>query len=411
MTIEILLKRSSIGTWIDISGYVKNNVDFYFVKRNKDYSPVLHSMNLVLGNDWTIDMAYYDTTDERSVVVKVDGIVRFSGYVVGFSYIKESFTYNMEVATDLYKLQRLTVGTNLWSWASGGTPTARQYYNDGTYSYIQILRALWTIFYQVNLGLDFTDLEGVIWKSYDGVVYWDDITYDKLKLDLGMACCLNQPKSAYYADMLNNTPSANYNDNKLNGFEWLSMICSFLGLSISPISSQVFKLHKYQAPVNRNYSVPDDQVYAYDKKHYDGEVSNDDGWQIIYELGDEETDSGAIVPSIARAHYYVDDSSYTPRTVKETVNGNGVLSIDMIKHFMVIMELGNSTPPTHNVDNTIANYDAGRFIANSQYFPHYIESFNCKIDFSKPCVLENRFHFDKRGAYTEILQEDIYVTI
>lgn len=411
MTVEILYSKSSIGGWADIGDYVLNNVNFYFVKRNKDYSPVLHSMNLILKNTWSDDMAYYDTTDRRLVTVEIDGTVRFSGFVLSHNYNKENYTHELEVVTDLYDLQKLTVGTNLWGWAAGGSPTTRQYYNDGTYRYIQILRALWAIFGQVTLGIDFSELTGVEWKAYDGTTYLDYIDYDMLKLDLGMACCLNQPKSAYYADMLNNTESVNYNDNKLNGFEFLCMICSFLGLSISPTASKSFKLHKYQTPANRNYSVPNDEVYAYHKDHFDGEVSNDDGWQIIYELGDDDTDSGAIVPSDEREHYYVDDSSYTPRTVKETVVGDGVLSIDMVKHFMVIMELGSSDPPNHNVANTIDAYDAGRFMANAKYFPHYVENFNCKVSFSKPCVLENRFHFDKRGAYTEIVQEDIYVTV
>ena len=409
--------NESLGTLQDISQYVMNKIDFYFVKRNKDYSPVITELNLVLMNSFgTTVPPYWDTTNRRRVGVYVDGIKRFAGYVTSWAYNKEKFQTELEVTSFLGELQKLNVGTNLWVWASGGTPTTRQYYNDGTYRYIQILRALWAIFGQVNLGLDFSELEGVLWKASDGITYHDNINYDMLKLDLGMACCLNQPKSAYYQDMLNNTEDVNYNDNKLNGFEWLSMVCSFLGLSISPQNgtlngAKMFVLHKYRTPANRNYTPADDDVFGYDKKHYYGEVSNADGWQIIYELGDDDTDSGAIVPSNEREHYYVDNSNYTPRTVKNNVVGNGVLSIDMVKHFMVIMEVGSSDPPNHNVANTIAHYDAGRFLANAKYFPHYIESFKMKVDFSKPCVLENRFVFDKNSAYSEIAQEDLYVIV
>mgnify|MGYP000566116751 CR=1 FL=1 len=402
--------KSTQFDWQDITSKVMLPLRFFYCKRNLDYSVVLTETNLDCKDSLnpSVSMQTYFRDWNLRIRILVDGVVRYTGYVDDISYLKEKKVWRLNIKSFLHKFTQQDASTNIFSFIGTGTPTQRQYYVDGNGKiYVQMLWLLYKLFQQVSFGLDYTDVEGQIWRPYDGNYYLEDLYYEQIKFDLNMLQCWNQPDTANRVNLLNT--EKDYASNKLNAFDMLSYLCSTFGFSITPIGDMNYKLWRLRTVAERNYDTSvNSEIYSYDKKQVEAEFTSAEGYTVIHTLGNE-TDTGAIVPSQDREYYYDTVNVVNPREVKTVIIGEGKYQVDLMKHFMVIKEHGASTPPLHSLSGSVDPKDVGKLFALPKYQMPTIETFTRKVDFSKPCVMENEFVFDENNYYSKITQETMIV--
>lgn len=405
--VQVRFRHGLTYNWWEITNEVIFPLKFYWQKRNSDYSLTYNDLTIYLKKSaFNSAPNYYDNGDYR-IEIKIDNVIRFAGYIYEIAFIRSTQTWAIKCHQDWYRLKELPANTNIFSFISSGA-TVQQFYTDNNgYSYVQILWLIKRLFYMCDLGLDITDAENALYRARDDVYYHADIYYRHLKLDLNMLQCWNQPDTANRINLINNSSSRDYGESKLSAWEVVSYLCSVFGFSIVQTGNEFYKLYHYRNPEDRNYSINDADLYDYNEEFVKNEWNSTEGFTVNYTLGSSE-DSGNIIPSQERVYYYDTSKIYRPRNVKEVVVGEGKESVDLMKHFLIIMEHGDNNPPIHNLSNTVDPRDVSIILSRPKYLPHKVQLFKRKVDFSKPCVNENLFVLDKTGYYCEIKQDTMY---
>lgn len=385
-------------------------INIPFIKRNKDYSLVLTETELRFRKDlftyylnrWLVGYNF------PKIEVFFNNQKIWRGYVDGYYFDKKNQCDVVNVKSLLWKLKKINVSTNLNNIGSYGNPSTKELYTDGNgFTYVQILYLIRYLFYLADLSLDVSNVSSLLFKAYDGVYYLNDVHYDQLKLDKGMMMCLNQPVSAHRLDIVNTSAEVDFASNKINAFEFISAVCSYFGfcITVNPLTGN-YTLYPYQSTSTRNYSLLDSTIYSYSANDYPQEITSSDGYSAVVSLGKDD-DSGEIIPSQERVAYTTAGTTYNPRDFVKTFTGEGKERIDLINHFMIIMQNGYTDPPLHNLNTTVNITDLVHYKAKPKYWKHKVERFTRQVDISKLCVNSNTIVVSKEGIYSEIEQDNL----
>lgn len=409
INLEIKIKEEHTAQEI-IATKVILPIKIPYTKRNKDYSIALTDIKLSFAKDYlAFWLGKFDAGYNVTVQVRYNNQKIFDGYLIGWYYDRKAQADVLTFNSSLHKLKGIEVSTNLVTIGGLGS-TNKELYTDGNgFTYIQILYLMRWLFYQAGLSLDVSLVDTQLFKAYDGVWYNQNVYYDQLKVDKGMIMCINQSVSAHRLDIINDSSDNDFASNKIDAFEFIGFICSLFGwsIAINP-STGNYTIYPYQQPASRNYTVNSNTVYEYSADDYKSEINSNSGYSAVHTLGSDEN-TGAIVPSQERLAYTTQGTIKTPRDVVTIVVGEGKERFQLKNHFMIIMQAGYSDPPSHNLANTVNPAHLVLHMSRHKQLPHKVEKLKIPVDFSKPCVLENTFVFNRNELYCEIEQENLYV--
>jgi hypothetical protein len=390
----------------DRSSYLYGGFSFDHVKRNKNYRPAIGVADIRFNGATT------KTWLNRGVKVHIyyDGSVRFIGIIKNTTYDWDSRSYYCEVESHLAKLQNYVVEYDtLFTAIATGTGDQYTASDSQGYPFVQIIFLMKKLFTVAGMLLDTSEIDNTVWASstYWTPIYPYDIYYHKLRMDLNMLWCLNQPYSTQHDNIDSVTLTENYSDNKLNFFDLLSELCSLFGFSISPnptySATPSFILHKFiSTKATRNYTVADSDKFSFEQIDIEPDIPSAEGYNYSWIAGKWDYSSGYHSTTVRQ--WYADvNNEYQPREYHE---GTGLHGLYVMQHLMVF--IGDRTVSSTTVSGIYMKL--GTMLSNellSRWGLHTETRIETSPVFTKPCVLNNKIEVTKEKLVSKIRQEDI----
>jgi len=261
----------------DVADYVISCGKIPHIKRNRMHEPLAGTFD-------------FEVTDKASpikgqgIVVKVENINRFYGFISRVDYNYEKKAYKVEVTSKLLLLKRFRIDYTTLQTAISSGASSNQYRaidNQG-YPNVALLWLLKKMFIIAGLVLDTSNVDSELKESGGiyGTIYYSDIV-----MDVNMLYALNQTDAVnrlvidcqpIYGD---NT----FEDKKVTFFEFFQRICIGMKLCVQPsttANTYVIKLNV--TPAAGNYVVSNNDKIGYNVVGTDLDSSITAKLQVYY---------------------------------------------------------------------------------------------------------------------------------
>lgn len=307
------------GSWVDVSDYIVSGTsEVPFISRNRDFTIRAESWNVVIaGTLRDVRGSTYNFTVGDKFRVYNGSNILFYGIVDESTYNYEEQVFEVIVKDALSTLQqiRLEYGTLHSAIAVTGASWYEYVASDEDgIPRVGVMFAVKKMFLEAGYTLDTTDVDSEVLVTYDfgtgiGSV---DIEYQKLLMNENAIYCINQSVAAYYTTIDNNVND--YNDNKITFFDFISEVCSQLGLGIQLTSVDNYKLIRTAG--SSNYTITDDNKFSYrDRDVRAKRTVNDIGATYVYNT----------------ASHYADVSAHANAIISNAGSG-----ISLYPHFVIV---------------------------------------------------------------------------
>jgi len=228
------------------------------LKRDRIFQPLAGAFNMSL--DSTQDTV--EIEKDQRVLVKEDGIIRFSGYIKEFDESFDGLTLDLQIDNSLMKLKEFKLDYDTLHTRLDINNTDNQYKasdNSGNPN-VAILWLMQNMFIKAGLALDVSNVEDLVYL--DSVPY-GEILYSDLVLDENMLYSLNQGVASNYL-LIDSEPDAegtNYDESKIDCLNFVQRTCIGFPFFLQPDDfPNRYVLYK---GVSNNYVVSDDDKYSY----------------------------------------------------------------------------------------------------------------------------------------------------
>lgn len=263
------------GSWVDISDYITASDPVPFITRNRDYSLRSESMNLsiaiTLQDESGFDSVFDFTVDDKFRIYDGSKLI-FAGYVEHSRYDYKSDTWEITIADNLLKLDKVLIDYNtLHALFAAGTNwyeyTASDYQSHGIVGILWMMKCM---FQAAGLTLDVSEIEDTVLftsyinSQYVDITYKDYFTYDAAIWNIG------QNVAVHYS-ILDST-DYNYNANKPSCWEVIQDLFSYFSLVIIRTDVDSFKA----VAKTTNYSIANADYFkrTMEKVKVDGLIDN-----------------------------------------------------------------------------------------------------------------------------------------
>jgi hypothetical protein len=239
------------GSWIDISDYIVDIDGIPYTSHNRDFSIRIDSVNIKVAAsilDIRGDIFEFQPYDDFEFY---DGLTFiFSGYVKHSKYNTQTYTFDIQIDSDLGRLgfiNSVIQYANLHALFTTGTNTIDQYrpmsfYNGAT---VGLLWGIKQMFTAAGLALDTSVIDNVVafhantqagWPGFFNKDYlWKQLFFGENEL-----YCISQGSTAFRTIL--DDPLKKYNGSKIFYFDFISEICSQLGLALRATAKNSYKI-------------------------------------------------------------------------------------------------------------------------------------------------------------------------
>lgn len=392
---------------MDISDYIIPGTELVpRISRNRDFSLRLETWKVIIAGSLrdVRGSTYNFTAGDKFRVYDGSNNIRFYGVVDKSIYNYEDNVFEVTVKDGLYLLsQKLVEYNSLHTAISGGTPAWYEYVASDEYGYpdVGLIHVVKKMFSEVGYTLDVTDVDSEVLLTYDfgGAIGNVNIEYQKLLMDENVMYCINQNVAAYHTKI--DDLSYEYNSDKITFFDFVSEVCSILGLGIELTSLDNYKL--IRAAGSSNYVVADDDKFSYQSSKVDGK-------RTINDLGTSYN-------LVNRSEYQ--STTPTDLTIRSTKHGSGINRLTNFTIFftdidvndpystvgLAITDLNGDVSPDTSIEegSGIYNYNELAYKVRAEVSDYTDEELLTNDEDDYETVIEN--FFDVEWENSQIKQE------
>lgn len=230
----------------DISDYVVSDIQVPWHERNRTFEGVAGIFSFSVSRAYTTPIAIGDV-----ITFQKDSLYYYSGLVEDNDEEYSSEVFHIKAVSRIKQIeQKLLKESNIQTTIQTGT-SAQYALNDNNGTNVYMVQLLWLLKCIVDEGtnkevtLDTSAVEEVDWLAWPPS--WD-AKYKEIYINEAMLYLLGQ------------TDISNPNDNeRLNFFELLNLLCGIFSFTIVPTDATTFKL--YGIDKVEDYSLADEDVY------------------------------------------------------------------------------------------------------------------------------------------------------
>ena len=258
--------------WVDITDYVDGISEVPTILRNRDYTLKSERLRLsIAASIRDVRGVNYEFEEGEKFAVYVDGDLKFQGVIESSEYIYRDMIFDIELRPVITNLESILVEyDSLHTAFSGGANwyeyTASDYYGRSVVGLLWIMKSMFT---ESGLTLDVSAIENIEILSRIEDEVETDIAYQDLFMVEEVIYNLGQSVAAHHT--LIDSEYLDYNKNKLNCWEFISQLVSYLNLVLVQTDVDTFDLIEK----TDNYTVTDDNKFEYAKRKLGAESLSD----------------------------------------------------------------------------------------------------------------------------------------
>lgn len=260
------------------------------IKRDRIYQPYASVFDMTLSN---LDEPGRNVFAGDDVIIKEDGVIRFSGFIKKIESIQKNQTKELEIVSSLGLLKnfKLDYSTLHTVFATGGTENQYKDIDNEGYPNVALLWALQKIFEVAGLSLDVSNVEDLIAAG----VTWGFPKEKNQVFDENALFALNQETAVNHIT-IDSDPElfkTSFNNNKLDCLDFFQRTCIAREFYVQPGTTQdEFVLYSARfSSSSDNYNVDDDDKIQYNV--VDAESEDLGGNLLEIKYGGEASDGRA----------------------------------------------------------------------------------------------------------------------